>query len=161
MLLKDAYICLGSNEGDRDLNIAEAVQKMHLLGGVFRKSSLYESEPWGVSEQPWFLNQVLILKTTLPAEILLAGLQKIETELGRIRVQKWGQRIIDLDILFYGDEIIEEEDLIVPHPRISERRFNLLPLNELSPDLIHPLSGKDITMLLKECKDDLAVRIIS
>lgn len=143
------YISLGSNLGDREANLHQARERfntseLHLL----RKSSIYETEPRDVPEQPWFLNQVVEVETSLLPRELLAKLQGIETEMGRRRTTPKGPRIIDLDILVAGDAVITAPDLEIPHPRLAERRFVLEPLAELSPELRHARTGQTVREML-------------
>lgn len=140
------YIGLGSNLGDRKENLRAAGAKIAKMAevDVILSSSYYESEPVGYTEQGHFLNSVLKVSTTLSPQELLRGLQAIENELKRKRLFRWGPRTIDLDILFYGQEVIQEESLVIPHERLHTRAFVLVPLMELAPDLVHPGSGKTI-----------------
>ena len=141
-----AYIGLGSNLGDRKQNLQDAGAKIAEMAevDVIVSSSFYESEPVGYTEQGNFLNSVLKVSTTLNPQELLRGLQAIENDLKRKRFFRWGPRTIDLDILFYGQEVIQAEGLVIPHERLHARAFVLLPLAELAPDLVHPGSGKTI-----------------
>lgn len=127
------------------------------IGTILYSSKVYETAAWGIEDQPDFLNQVITLNTHIDPQSLLEKLLSIETALGRQRKVKWGERIIDLDILFYGDEVIDDEHLTVPHPGIPSRRFTLLPLQEIAPKLIHPTLNKTIEELLAECPDKLEV----
>lgn len=122
-----------------------------------QSSQIYESAAWGKEDQPDFLNQVIKIKTPLNPYALLEKLIWIETSLGRLREVKWGERIIDIDILFYEDEIINDKALVIPHPGIPNRRFTLMPLDELSPNYVHPQLGKTMKQLLDECEDNLKV----
>lgn len=152
------YILLGSNLGDRLANLVAA--QWHIeknIAPISKASRVYETKPWGKTDQPDFLNQVIVIETdTTPAK-LLKMLLAIENEIGRKRSIKWGERIIDLDILFFGDLTINTERLTIPHPAIPARRFTLVPLQELAPELIHPLLHKSISALLEACNDPLAV----
>jgi 2-amino-4-hydroxy-6-hydroxymethyldihydropteridine diphosphokinase len=143
-----AYIGLGSNLGDREKNLRAALERLAELGRV-RTSSLRETDPVGVTDQPRFLNAVAELETDLSPQELLARLLEIEHELGRDRARerRWGPRTIDLDLLLYGDEALDEPGLTVPHPRLAERRFALEPLHELAPELTLP-DGRRIRDLL-------------
>jgi 2-amino-4-hydroxy-6-hydroxymethyldihydropteridine diphosphokinase len=134
-----AYIGLGSNLGDREGNLREALALLAELGEV-RASSFRETEPVGVTDQPRFLNAAAEVSTDLPAHDLLDALLAIERDLGRdrSREERWGPRTLDLDLLLYGDDVIDEQGLTVPHPRLAERRFVLEPLHELAPDLVLP-----------------------
>jgi 2-amino-4-hydroxy-6-hydroxymethyldihydropteridine diphosphokinase len=142
-----AYIGLGSNLGERESMIRQALEALSLLPetDLVRASSLYDTEPVGDVDQPNFLNAVAQVETDLPASQLLWNLQLIEKRLGRERVRRWGPRVIDLDLLLFGDEIIEEGTLRVPHPELTRRAFVLVPLVELEPLLVHPGTGE--TML--------------
>jgi 2-amino-4-hydroxy-6-hydroxymethyldihydropteridine diphosphokinase len=134
-----AYIGVGSNLGDRDATIRAAVEA---LPGVVAVSKLRETDPVGVTEQPAFLNGAVVLETHLSARELLELLLGVERSLGRERRERWGPRTIDLDLLLYGDEMIDEPGLTVPHPRLHERRFALEPLVELDPGLAVPGRGR-------------------
>jgi 2-amino-4-hydroxy-6-hydroxymethyldihydropteridine diphosphokinase len=142
---------LGTNLGDRDRNLTAA--RTSLLPEVrpLRASSVYETPPWGVLDQPHFLNQALEAETDLPPLHLLAYLKDLEVELGRLPAERYGPRLIDLDILFYDDLVLDTPELTIPHPRISERAFVLAPLANLAPDLVHPLEKKTIVELLEAC----------
>ena len=142
-----AYIALGSNLGERESMIRQALEALSLLPetDLVRASSLYDTEPVGDVDQPNFLNAVAQVETDLPAAQLLWNLQLIEKRLGRERPRRWGPRVIDLDLLLYGDEIIEEDTLRVPHAELTRRAFVLVPLVELEPLLVHPGTGE--TML--------------
>lgn len=141
------YLGLGSNLGDRTTNLRAAAAALSPQVTVLRSSAVYETEPWGYQDQPAFLNQVLEAETALAPLDLLAHLKQIEITLGRAPSFRYGPRLIDLDILFYGDQVIELPGLTIPHPRLAERAFVLVPLAELAPNLIHPLSGKTIREL--------------
>jgi 2-amino-4-hydroxy-6-hydroxymethyldihydropteridine diphosphokinase len=151
---KIVYIALGSNLGDRAGMLERAIAAMNSAGiSVVRQSSLYVTEPVGAPGQGWFLNAVVEAETLLLPLQLLHALLKIERELGRRRLTPHGPRAIDLDILFYGSSVIRSRDLEVPHPRLTERRFVLIPLAQLAPDLRHPVSHKSINQLLAETPD--------
>jgi len=158
------YIGIGSNLGERRDNCREARKRIAELPTtrVVKQSSLYESEPHGDSKT-WFANSVLELETDLGAPELLKKLLAIEEDMGRKRVKgkKWGSRIIDLDILFYDMEIINKKTLKVPHPRLHERRFVLLPLSELAPHLIHPSLNLSVSAMLAKVKDAKKVHMMS
>ena len=130
------------------------------MGSILRRSSVYETAAWGIEDQPDFLNRVLVVETALTPQQILETIRDIETRLSRQRSVKWGQRTLDIDILFYNDEIIETKELHIPHPHLQERRFTLEPLNEIEPELRHPLLRKTIRELLEECSDELTVRKI-
>lgn len=141
-----AYIGLGSNLGEREDNIRAALEAIADLPDtdLVRVSSLYDTEPVGEVEQPNFLNAAVVVDTELDARTLLWNLMLIEKRLGRVRTQRWGPRTIDLDLLLYGDELIEDDDLRVPHPEIIRRSFVLVPLVELEPRLVHPGTGETL-----------------
>jgi 2-amino-4-hydroxy-6-hydroxymethyldihydropteridine diphosphokinase len=147
--LKTAYLALGSNVGDREANLREALERLESEEvRVTRKSSIYETEPRYVLDQPEFLNAVVETETSLFPLQLLARLRKIEQEMGRKRMTPNGPRNIDVDILFYGRSIIAAPDLQVPHPRIAQRRFVLEPLAEIAPSFRHPQTGKTAAEML-------------
>lgn len=154
------HIGIGSNLGDRRANLAEAIERTGQLPGtrVVRASSLYESEPLG-DAKTWFVNGAIELDTELAPEALLKKLQAIEEAMGRKRVKgkRWGSRIIDLDILLYDQDVIEKRALKIPHPELHTRRFVLLPLAELAPQVVHPQLGQSISTLLATVKDDKRV----
>jgi 2-amino-4-hydroxy-6-hydroxymethyldihydropteridine diphosphokinase len=157
--LKTVYLSLGSNLGDRreHLNRARALlQAPDLL--ILRASSIYETEPRDFLHQPWFLNQVIEAQTTLFPRQLLARTQKIEREMGRTRTVDKGPRLIDIDILLYGESVVHSEALEVPHPRMLDRRFVLEPLAELAPDLRHPATKKTIRDMLARVADQVVRR---
>jgi 2-amino-4-hydroxy-6-hydroxymethyldihydropteridine diphosphokinase len=147
--MKTAWLSLGSNVGDREANLREAVRLLEAEGvHVRRESSLYETEPQDQRDQPWFLNSVVEVETELFPKLLLTRVKRIEKSLGRKRTVAKGPRTIDIDILLYGSFVIQTAELEIPHPRMSERRFVLEPLAELAPDLRHPVSRKTIRELL-------------
>jgi 2-amino-4-hydroxy-6-hydroxymethyldihydropteridine diphosphokinase len=155
---KGIYILLGSNLGNREQNLGSALDKIASgVGRILAQSSLYQSEPWGISQQPQFLNLVAEINSRNDPQQVLQKLLAIETELGRERFEKWGPRTIDLDILFFNDRVIQTENLIVPHPGLPMRRFALVPLCEIAPNFFHPLLEKTCQQLLKECTDPLKV----
>jgi len=159
--MNKAYLLTGGNEGDRYLNMQQARANIeHICGQVLQVSSLYETAPWGKTDQPDFLNQVLLIETKWSPQVLLKRILQIEEKGGRIRTEKNAPRTIDIDILFYDHLVIHEPGLSIPHPRIAERRFVLEPLNEISPGYVHPVFQKTIHELLLECTDQLAVKKI-
>lgn len=144
-----AHIGIGSNLGDRQGNCQKAVALLRMeKQSVLKRSSLYETEPWGVEDQPRFINMAVEIRTGLKPEDLLRLLKKIEEDMGREHTRRWGPRVIDLDILLYDDLIIAREELRIPHPRMHERAFVLEPLAEISPLKIHPILLKNINELL-------------
>ncbi|MCX6350614.1 MAG: 2-amino-4-hydroxy-6-hydroxymethyldihydropteridine diphosphokinase [Bacteroidetes bacterium] len=154
------YLLLGSNLGDRLLNINKAIDGMkERVGEVKLSSSIYQTSPWGLEAQPEFLNQVVMVETNLSPQEVLMETQVIEQTAKSVKEVVWGPRIIDVDILFYGDEIIDTPELKIPHPRIGERRFALVPLTEIAPLLKHPTSGETMMDLLFKCNDKGEVKI--
>ncbi len=157
--MPDIYLLLGSNLGDRETYLAKSRKLLEQeIGEIRKKSSLYETASWGKREQPDFLNQVVLVNTETDPQVILANILSIEKKLGRIRGEKWGSRTIDIDILFYGNKIIEETNLVIPHPFLHERRFALAPLMELNPELEHPLMKKTIKELYSSLTDSLLVK---
>jgi 2-amino-4-hydroxy-6-hydroxymethyldihydropteridine diphosphokinase len=139
------YLSLGSNLGDRGKNLDRAVEILEKKGIIVRKrSSLYETEPWGELDQPLFLNMALEIETDFHPLALLAVIKDVETEIGREKSHKWGPRIVDLDILLYNHIILSEDTLRIPHPYLHEREFVLRPLHEIAPDVMHPLLNMTI-----------------
>ena len=157
--MNQVYLLIGGNIGDRLLYLQLTGKEIEKQAGkILKKSDIYETAAWGLTNQNAFLNQVLLVSTSLSAEKLLQTLLQIELELGRERIVKMGQRIIDIDILFYNNEIISTSDLTVPHPQIANHRFVLTPLNDIAPDFVHPTLQKTIAGLLKICPDKLEVK---
>ena len=154
-----AYILIGGNLGDRINNLAEARMNIEKdLGEIIKTSSIYETASWGITDQPDFLNQVLLVETTFSAEETMQIILSIENKMGRVRTEKNASRIIDIDILFFNDEIINQKDLTIPHPEIQNRKFALIPLNEIAPHFLHPVFKQSIQNLLSTSKDKLEVR---
>ncbi len=159
--MNTAYLLLGANIGNPVQQLQDARAEItDRIGPITQASSLYESEAWGVEDQPIFLNQVIQVETEHTVQRVLQDIMKIEILLGRIRGQRWGSRIIDIDILYFNSEIVHEEDLQVPHPYIQERNFTLIPLVEIAADYIHPIFKKSNTELLQESTDPLNVKIL-
>jgi 2-amino-4-hydroxy-6-hydroxymethyldihydropteridine diphosphokinase len=154
-----SYLLIGGNQGDRPARLATARDQIRTAGGDIRLiSAIYETAAWGKTNQPDFLNQALQVTTSQDAPAWLLTLLSIEEKMGRRRQEKYGPRIIDIDILFFNNSIIREPQLTIPHPEIQNRRFALTPLEEIAPFLIHPVLGKSIRELLAECTDTLAVK---
>ena len=154
------FLGVGTNLGDREKNLKEAITGIgKYIGRVVNSSSVYETEPWGFEAEQQFLNIVVKVETELvPSEVLRAILI-LETKLGRVRSEiQYSSRVIDIDILFYGDEIINSEELKVPHPLLPERKFVLVPLCEIEPELVHPGLKQSVTSLLEKCVDKSEVR---
>ena len=155
------YILLGGNEGDPKKNLAAAKKEItKSIGKIVRHSALYQTAAWGITEQPDFLNQIIIINTKYTAAETLAKCLAIEKKMGRVRTIKNAPRIIDIDLLFFNKDIVNEKELTLPHPQIQNRRFVLIPLNELSPNLKHPVLNKTIHQLLTICPDNLEVKKI-
>lgn len=156
LVLKRVYLSIGSNLGDRRAHLREAVERLAAQQvRVLRESSIYESEPRDLREQPWFLNQILEAETDLLPRQLLRRAQKIERELGRRRTIAKGPRVIDIDIVLFGNSVMHTAELEIPHPRMHQRRFVLEPLAELTPELRHPVSGHTIRALLDAVLDQV------
>ncbi len=156
--MNKAYLLTGGNLGDRQQNLAIAVDHINeQCGSIITASSLYETAAWGNTDQPAFLNQALEISTFLNARQLIRRLLKIEKQIGRIRKEKYGPRLIDIDILLFNNEKHNYQFLKLPHPEMQNRRFALLPLAEIAPAILHPVLNKTITELLNECKDELQV----
>lgn len=158
--MNDLFLILGSNLGDRLLNLKLVLDLINReIGPVELASGLYETEPWGCSNQKMFLNQVIRLKSNMAPTDLLEKVLMLEQKLGRIRNGELNAaRTIDIDILFYGSMVVNTENLIIPHPRLHLRKFVLIPLNEISPGFMHPVMDKSISNLLEICPDNLDVR---
>ncbi len=139
--MSEAFISLGSNLDDRNNYLEKARSFLSDFGEIKKESTIIETPAWGKKDQPDFLNQVILIETELSPQELLEECLKIEDKLGRERKEKWGPRTIDLDILFYDELILNKENLIIPHPYITEREFVLKPLNEIAPDFVHPVLG--------------------
>jgi 2-amino-4-hydroxy-6-hydroxymethyldihydropteridine diphosphokinase len=145
------YLALGSNLGDRLANLKQAIAALPPQMEVTAKSSVYETPPWGYEDQPKFLNQVIKAKTYLDAEPLLKHLKRLEVALGRQESFPNGPRLIDMDILFYDDLVLNNASLIIPHPRLHERGFVLLPLMDINPELVHPVNKKSVREMVAGC----------
>lgn len=156
------FLGIGSNLGNPELNCLKAVERIALSRSVklLRRSSLYRTEPVGVTEQSWFINCVVEIRTSLSPRELLKTVKGIEDDMGRMSGERWGPRIIDIDILLYGQIVMNEEDLVIPHPEMHKRRFVLVPLNEIAPYAIHPGYGISAKGLLDRLEDRSAVELI-
>jgi 2-amino-4-hydroxy-6-hydroxymethyldihydropteridine diphosphokinase len=156
--MNHVYLLLGSNIGDKEQHLQNASEFIQSgIGDILKSSSIYQTAAWGKEDQDDFMNQVLYCATPLEAMEVLQKALNIERQMGRQRIVKNEPRIIDIDILFFNNDIIQQETLIVPHPLIHARRFVLIPLQELSPDYVHPISGQTIAQMLKQCADPLPV----
>lgn len=152
------FLLLGGNLGDRLLNLKLATEAISAnCGEVTNSSSIYETLAWGVTEQPNFLNQVIEIDSKLEPYELLAQINRIEKDLGRKRHQRWHERTIDIDILYYGNQCFDSEILIIPHKELHNRKFTLVPLVEIAPNFIHPILEKTNLKLLQHCADELDV----
>ncbi|MEY3417100.1 MAG: 2-amino-4-hydroxy-6-hydroxymethyldihydropteridine diphosphokinase [Bacteroidota bacterium] len=159
--MNTVYLLLGSNQGDRKalFEMAKLAIETH-IGSISKQSSLYESEAWGVTDQALFLNCVLAVDTLLDAESTLQQALLIEQSLGRVRHTRWTERTIDIDILYFNNDIYTSSSLSIPHPEIQNRRFTLVPLCEIAPQKIHPILQKSQEMLLHSCADVLKVWVV-
>lgn len=158
---KIVYLSLGSNVGDRAANLNSAIEQLQALGKIEKVSSFYETEPVEFENQPWFLNCAVKLDTEKMPKQLLAGILDVEQEMGRRRTQKKGPRAIDIDILLFGNSIIDTKGLTIPHPAMHERRFVLEPLAEIAPDVRHPVFKRTIRELRDALPPGQAVRKVN
>lgn len=150
----NVYLSLGSNIGNRRENISEGIRLIvKQIGKAVKKSHLYETQPWGNTDQDPFLNQVIMINTTMEPRELLEAISRIERDMGRERKEKWGPRTLDVDILFYGKRVIRDKGLEIPHPELHKRAFILVPMMELDPELEHPVLHEAIDMLYMNCED--------
>ncbi|MFD2871148.1 2-amino-4-hydroxy-6-hydroxymethyldihydropteridine diphosphokinase [Mucilaginibacter ximonensis] len=157
--MNNVFLLLGSNLGDRKEYLQQAI--MHISYDIspdIRISSVYETESWGKTDEPDYLNMVIEVKTSLPAQTVLERILNIEKVMGRVREEKWGSRTIDIDILYYNAEVIDVPGLHIPHPQLHNRKFTLAPLVELAPDFIHPVLKKSNLQLKIELRDGLIVK---
>lgn len=159
--MNEAYLLTGGNIGNRAEFLQQAKNQIENCGQIIRTSSVYETAAWGKEDQQSFLNQVLKIATNLDAPELLDCLLGIESELGRTRTAKFGPRTIDIDILLFNNEVIDLPGLRIPHPQMQNRRFVLVPLNEIAAGIIHPVLRKTIAQILADCPDPLSVNKFS
>ena len=157
--MNKVFLLTGGNLEDRMQNLQKAGSLIEeCVGQILRKSSVYETAAWGNTAQPSFLNQVIEISTLLPAEKVLSTILEIEQKLGRIRREKMGPRMIDIDILYFNHSIFFSTNLIIPHPQLHNRRFVLVPLAEIAPEFVHPILQKNSQQLLQACDDLLEVK---
>ncbi len=162
MKMNKLFLITGGNIGDRKKNLQTAAALIgERVGKIINHSKIYETEAWGITDQPAFYNQVLFVESKFSAREVLNTILKIEEEMGRKRTIKNAARIIDIDILFFNDDIVNEQNLVIPHPEIGNRRFVLLPLNEIAPQMIHPVFKQTMKQLLSLSKDQLKVNPVS
>jgi 2-amino-4-hydroxy-6-hydroxymethyldihydropteridine diphosphokinase len=153
-----AYLSLGSNLGNREDHLGETIRRLSALGRIVALSSFYETEPVEVTDQEWFLNCALALETEVEPAVLLNNLLKLEKAMGRERIQKKGPRLIDIDIIIFGDAVVNTPELTIPHPAMAARRFVLQPLSEIAPNLQHPTLKKTIAELLSDLPEGQRVQ---
>ena len=160
--MNKAVLLSGSNTGDLSRNMECALTMIAQYAGDIKNTSfIYETEAWGKIEQPAYYNQVIELNTTLDANTLMQKLLQIEKMMGRERTEKWAPRLIDIDILYFNNEVMNEPDLKIPHPHLHERRFTLVPLSEILPDMLHPVLKRSNKDLLESLTDTLKVRVLN
>ncbi len=160
--MNKAYLLTGGNTGNRKQYLQQAIELIsQKCGNIQKQSALYETAAWGKTDQPAFLNQALLLHTKLEAPELMQVLLSIEELMGRHREEKYGPRIIDIDVLLYNNSVLQTPLITIPHPELAKRRFALTPLAEIAADLKHPLQHKTIRQLLKECPDKLPVQRVN
>lgn len=161
-IMSTAYLLTGGNLGDRKENLRNAVQLINeQCGTITNSSSIYETAAWGLTEQPAFLNQALEISTSLNARQLMRKILRIEKDMGRVRKEKMGPRVVDIDIIFFDDEVHSIRFITIPHPEMQNRRFVLTPLTEIAPQFEHPVLKKTIAQLLEECPDNSEVKKFS
>jgi 2-amino-4-hydroxy-6-hydroxymethyldihydropteridine diphosphokinase len=157
--MNKVYLLMGGNEGNVIFTFGQAIALLEKrCGHILTRSSIYQTEAWGKRDQAAFLNQALLLETSLEAGVLMQNILQIEEDLGRQRIEKYGPRTIDIDILFYNQATVNLPDVTIPHPQLQNRRFALVPMNEIAPSWIHPLLHKTIHELLIDCPDQLGVK---
>ncbi|MEO9966694.1 MAG: 2-amino-4-hydroxy-6-hydroxymethyldihydropteridine diphosphokinase [Reichenbachiella sp.] len=156
--MSQCFLLLGTNIGNKELNLLQAQELLsNTVGTMKRVSSIYRTAAWGKEDQEDFLNQVICIESILKPEELLDACLNIEKQLGRIRFERWGERLIDIDILYFEDRVVAQDDLTIPHPELQNRRFTLVPLVEIAPDFYHPKLKKTNLTLLEDCTDLLTV----
>lgn len=157
--MNKVFLLIGGNMGDRLQNLHQAIALISAAcGPVIQQSAVYETAAWGKTDQPAFLNQALLLTTALTPHELITTLLSVEEKMGRLRMEKNGPRVIDIDIIFYNDLVMHEPHLTIPHPQLQNRRFVLVPLCEIAPEFVHPVFHKTLAQLLAACGDELAVK---
>lgn len=157
--MNEIFLITGGNIGNREKNLQTAAGLIQSeIGKIIRSSKIYVTEAWGITDQKSFYNQVHVVESNFSAKEVMENILKIEEEMGRVRTIKNAARIIDIDILFFNDDIVNEQNLTIPHPEIINRRFVLSPLNEIASDMIHPVYKKNIHELLAMCKDELKAK---
>ena len=155
------YLLTGTNMGNREDNLKRVTQLIEQhIGKIINESRLYETQAWGKTDQPDFINQALAVETPQYPQQILQNILKIETEMGRVRTEKWEERVIDIDILLYNDEIVNEPNLVIPHPHLHERNFALVPLMEVAGEVEHPILKLPIEDIYFECPDTLEVILL-
>ena len=158
--MQTTYLALGTNLGDRPANLRAAIDGLASDVRLVSRSHIYETPAWGYEDQPAFLNMVIKGETELPPAALLARIKELERDMGRTPSFHWGPRLIDIDILFYGDLVLETPELVIPHPRLQERGFVLVPLTDLAPELVHPVLRKTVRQLLAEVEASGIQRVL-
>ena len=157
--IKNIFLGLGSNQGDRELNLKNSIKLLNSrVGKVLKSSEVYESEPWGVKNQNYFLNQVIEIKTDFDPNDLLNICKNIEHDMGRKQEIRWGKRVIDIDILYYQSKVINQKNLIIPHKLMHERNFVMIPLNDISENHMHPILKISNKEILSNCMDSCKVK---
>jgi 2-amino-4-hydroxy-6-hydroxymethyldihydropteridine diphosphokinase len=155
------FLLLGSNQGNRAQQLSDAVERIkHSIGPIEKASSIYETAAWGKTDQPDFLNQVLVARSALSPLAVLQAIHSIELGMGRQRNKKWSERTIDIDILYAGGKVLNLPELMIPHPEIQNRKFALAPLAEIAPGFVHPILNKTNAALLLACQDVLHVELM-
>ena len=156
--MNKVFLLIGGNMGDRLQNLHQAIALLSAAcGPVIQQSAVYETAAWGKTDQAAFLNQALVLTTSLTPQELITTILSVEEKMGRLRMEKNGPRVIDIDIIFYNEVVMHEPHLTIPHPQLQNRRFVLVPLNEIAPGYVHPVLHKTVKELLAECEDTLDV----